>query len=76
MRSRIENVHGGHGNLAIVVHGHAEVLTPAHPYFEELDELHRTYTGRSVHLCGEGVFLQVNAQVVYAYARFPGRYPE
>ena len=40
MRARIENVNGGHGDFAIFVHGRAEVLTPAHRNFVELDEFH------------------------------------
>ena len=63
------------GDLAILVHGRAEVLYPHHPDFEVLDEILREVGGGSVLGWGEGVYLRVEAQTLYTFARYPERFP-
>jgi Pyridoxamine 5'-phosphate oxidase len=60
-------------NLAVIVHGRAVALGHDHPDFVELDDLQREY-GESPTEWGEGVFLRVEADVLYTYASEPRRY--
>jgi hypothetical protein len=62
-------------DLAVLVHGHASIVTPAEPLFGELDAYHREQTGgQGVGDWGEGVFLRIEPAVLYTYARFPNRF--
>ena len=61
-------------DLAVIVHGRAALLGPDDPGFAELDGLQRRY-GQSPSEWGEGVFLSVEADVLYTYAANPELYP-
>lgn len=56
-------------DLAVIAHGRAEPLSPDHPDFGELDALERDHAGVSVLDWGEGVYLRVEAAVLYTFAR-------
>ncbi len=59
--------------LAIIVHGTATVIAPAHTDFAAVDGLLREYSEMSVLEWGDGdgVYLRVDAKVMYTYARDP-----
>jgi hypothetical protein len=63
-------------DLAIIVHGQATTIAPDHPNFSALEELQRTISGQSVGDWGEGVYLQIEAAVIYTFARDPADYPQ
>jgi hypothetical protein len=56
-------------DLAVIAHGRAEPLYRDHPDFDELDALEREHVGESVLDWGEGVYLRVEAAVLYTFAR-------
>jgi hypothetical protein len=60
-------------DLAVIVHGRAVALGPDDPSFAELDALQREH-GESPSEWGEGIFLRVEADVLYTYASDPRRY--
>lgn len=62
-------------DLAVIVHGRAEVLGPDHPDFPVLEETFRGSGGGSVLEWGEGVYVRVEAEKFYTFARHPGRFP-
>jgi Pyridoxamine 5'-phosphate oxidase len=74
-RPGVSLTHFVENELAIIVHGHAAILTPANPAFAVLEELHRSFAGQSVRDWGEAVFLRVDADAIYTYAREPDLYP-
>lgn len=55
--------------VAVIVHGRARVVPPGDPPFEELDALQKEQQGASVLDWGEGIYLVVEADVMYTYAR-------
>ena len=63
-------------DLAIIVHGEASVLAQDHPDFEALEDVFRESGGGSVLDWGEGVYLRVEAEKLYTFARYPERFPE
>ena len=62
-------------DLAVIVHGRAEVLGPDHPDFPALEEAFRGSGGGSVLEWGEDVYVRVEAEKYYTFARHPGRFP-
>lgn len=62
-------------DLAIIAHGKAGVLRPDHPDFPVLEEILRESGGGSVLEWGEGVYVRVEAEKLYTFARYPGRFP-
>lgn len=63
-------------DLAIIAHGRGSILSLEHEEFETLEALQRESSGQSVRTWGEGVYLRMEADVVYTFARYPERYPE
>lgn len=62
-------------DLAILVHGRAAVVTLDDAAFEALDLYHREQTrGQGVTSWGEGVFLRIEPDVFYTYARYPEQF--
>jgi ribosomal protein S18 acetylase RimI-like enzyme/uncharacterized pyridoxamine 5'-phosphate oxidase family protein len=55
--------------LAIIVHGQATSISPDSEEFEKLDEVYQAMSGTSVRNWGEGIYIQVHADVIYTYAR-------
>jgi hypothetical protein len=74
-RPGVSLTHFVENDLAIIVHGRAAILTPGNPAFAVLEDLHRSFAGQSVRDWGEGVFLRVDADAIYTYAREPDLYP-
>ena len=74
-RPGVSLTHFVENDLAIIVHGRAAILTPNNPAFAVLEELHRSFAGQSVREWGEAVFLRVDADTIYTYAREPDLYP-
>ena len=62
-------------DLAILVHGQAAPLYPNHPDFTIVEALQQENSGQSVRDWGDGVYLRVEAEVVYTFARYPEQYP-
>lgn len=75
-RPAVSLTHYSGNELAVIVHGRAYPVTPEHPDFDALEGLHREVGGGSALDWGEGVYLVVDADVMYTYARHPGRYRE
>ena len=62
-------------DLAVIVHGKAEVLGPDHPDFPILEGTFQESGGGSVLEWGEGVYVRVEAAKLYTFARHPERFP-
>jgi hypothetical protein len=62
-------------HVAIIVHGTASVLQPGHPDSAALDELYRAAWWRSVRQTGDGVYLRVEAERLFAWAQDPAQFP-
>ena len=60
--------------LAVILHGRASVIAPDNPDFATLDNLYQASGGSSVLTWGEGIYLRVEPDVIYTYAREPGAY--
>lgn len=74
-RPAVSLAHYQGNDLAIIVHGQAEIITLEHADFSILEELQQIYTHTSVREWGDGVFLKILAHVIYTYARSPEQYP-
>jgi hypothetical protein len=62
-------------DLAVIAHGRATILDATHPDFAELDALQVESGGSSVsEWSGDGVYLRLEAERVFTYAREPERY--
>lgn len=61
-------------DLAVILHGKAEVLDQDHPDFPPLEEALRGSGGGSVLQWVEGVYLRVEAEKLYTFARHPERF--
>ena len=59
--------------LAIIVHGYAAIISPDHSDFETLENLLYTSTNTRAGEWGEGVYLRIQAEVIYTYNRHPHR---
>lgn len=60
--------------FAVILHGRAAVLAPGDPAFATLDAQHQASGGPSVLTWGEGVYLRIEPDVLYSYARTPDTY--
>lgn len=61
-------------DLAIIVHGNANAIRSDVASFADLEAFQRECTGSSVQEWGEGVFLQIEPQMLYTFARYPERF--
>jgi pyridoxine/pyridoxamine 5'-phosphate oxidase len=61
--------------LAILVHGAASLIAPAHPDFTTLEELQVASGGSSATTWGEGIYLRIEPDVMYTYAENTAAYP-
>src|SRR5207248_1291113 len=59
--------------LAIIVHGSAAIISPDHTEFETLENLLYACTQTKAGEWGEGVYLHIQAEVIYTYNRHPHR---
>ncbi len=59
--------------LAIIVHGHAAIVSPDHADFETLEDLLYAYTHTKAGEWGEGIYLHIRAEAIYTYNRHPHR---
>ena len=75
-RPAISLTHYAGIDLAIIVHGRAVIVSPESSDFTVLDALQQEATGESVLSWGEGVFLRIDPDVLYSYARYPESFPE
>lgn len=75
-RPAISLTHYAGIDLAIIVHGRAEIVSPESSDFAALVPLHQEATRESVLDWGEGVFLRIDPDVMYSYARYPESFPE
>jgi hypothetical protein len=57
--------------VAVIVHGEAEIIRSDDPRFSGLETFQREMSGSSVREWGEGVFLHIIPRVIYTYAHFP-----
>lgn len=55
--------------FALILHGRATVIAPDDPLFATLDELYQAGGGASVLTWGKGVYLRIEPDVLYTYAR-------
>ena len=62
-------------DLAILAHGHATTVTPDAVTFTDLEEIQRASEGSSVREWGEGIYMLVEAETLFTYARHPERFP-
>lgn len=63
-------------DVAVIVHGEAEVIRSNNADFGALEAFQREMSGSSVQEWGEGVFLHSMPRVIYTYARLPDRFLE
>jgi len=75
-RPAISLTHYAGIDLAVIVHGRAIIISPESPDFAALDALHQETAGESVQNWGEGVYLRIDPDVMYSYARYPESFPE
>lgn len=61
--------------LAIIVHGRAAIVRPDDPDFAPVEAIQRASRGTSVREWGDGVYLRIEADVCYTYARDVALYP-
>ena len=62
-------------DLALIAHGRATIVDAAHPDFAEIDALQVASGAQSVtEWSGDGVYLRLDAESLFTYAREPGRY--
>lgn len=61
--------------LAIIVHGRAVIVRPDDPDFAPVEAIQRASRGTSVREWGDGVYLRIEADTCYTYARDPDLYP-
>lgn len=59
--------------LAIIVHGYAAIVSPEQEDFETLEDLLYAYSHTKAGEWGEGVYLHIQAEAIYAYNRHPRR---
>ena len=62
-------------DLAIIVHGHGEILTQLHPDFMELDGILKEVNGRGVLDWGDGIYIRIVADKLFSFARHPEQFP-
>jgi hypothetical protein len=63
-------------DLAVIAHGHVTIIGPDRADFAELDATQTQSGGQSVREWqGHGVYLHLQARVLYTYARTPDQYP-
>lgn len=76
LRSRpaVSLTHYNGNDVAIIAHGSAAILQSDQPLFAELDQIQRDLTGQSVLGWGDGVYLRVDAAVMYTYVRYPDQF--
>lgn len=73
-RSAVSLTHFVGNDLAIIVHGDATVIASNHLDFPMLESLHYAGSGSKVSDWGEGIYLQVKANVLYTFARHLDQY--
>ena len=73
-RPAVSLTHYSNNDLAIIVHGQAELIPRDHPDFMALEGIQRDLTGSSVLDWGEGIYLRVRAEAMYTYASRPEEY--
>lgn len=64
-------------DLAVIIHGRAEFIESEHPAFAELDaELIRAGHGSVLQWeAGGGLYIRVDPDVIYTFARYPEQFP-
>ena len=62
-------------DFAIIVHGQAVVIDSEHQVFEDLVNLQIEVGAGDVRTWGEAVFIRVDAERLYSFARFPDQFP-
>lgn len=73
-RPAVSMTHYSGNGLAVIAHGHVLVLAPGDRDFDALEALQTELSGQSVLDWGEGVYLEVEADVIYTYTREAGRW--
>lgn len=56
-------------DLAVIVHGRAELIEPEHADYLALLELHDTYAESTVEDWGDGLFIRVYAERIFSFDR-------
>jgi hypothetical protein len=63
-------------DFAIIVHGTAHIIDSDAPEFDRLVELQIEHAGSDVRTWGKPVFIRVDAERLYSFARFPDQFPD
>jgi GNAT superfamily N-acetyltransferase/uncharacterized pyridoxamine 5'-phosphate oxidase family protein len=66
-RPAVSLTHFEENRSAIIVHGQASIISSDAEGFEKLDEMYQGISGTSVRNWGEGIYIQVRADVIYTY---------
>jgi len=61
-------------DIAIIVHGHATNIPAHHERFAPLDDLQREIMGTSTTDWGDGIFMEVEADRLYSFVRYPKKF--
>lgn len=62
--------------LAMLIHGEAEVVEPSHPDFEDVDRSYAESWWLPLRASGSGVYLRIAPDRVFTWARDPRAFPE
>ncbi|TVR75781.1 MAG: pyridoxamine 5'-phosphate oxidase family protein [Sphaerobacteraceae bacterium] len=62
-------------DFAIIVHGQAVVIDSEHQVFDSLVNLQIEVGAGDVRTWGDAVFIKVDAERLYSFARFPDQFP-
>ncbi|WP_051966802.1 pyridoxamine 5'-phosphate oxidase family protein [Kitasatospora mediocidica] len=61
--------------FALIVHGSGVLVEPGHADFEALEDVQFAARGTRVSSWGRGVFIRIEADLLFSYARDPQGYP-
>lgn len=61
-------------DIAVIVHGYATAIPAQDERFTPLDKIHRKIMGTSTTSWGEGIFLEIEADRLYSFVRYPDRF--
>lgn len=75
-RPAVSLTHWSSGDIAIIVHGTATVLDAGHADFPELEKLYHASWWRPVRAQGDGVYVRVTADRMFAWADDVANYPD
>ncbi|MEX2425315.1 MAG: pyridoxamine 5'-phosphate oxidase family protein [Thermomicrobiaceae bacterium] len=62
-------------DFAVIVHGNAKIVSSDDPTFDDLVKLQIEHANSDVREWGDPVYLRIDAERLYSFARYPERFP-